>query len=422
MPSKSEVVITGMGAVTPIGIGTPAMWESLSSGTSGIASFQEYDLPGYPVTFGGEVKNFEGKQYVKPRKALKVMCREIQTGFSAAALAMDQAGLQPGSVEPERLGVVYGSEMMYSDFGDLRAAYDQCIEEGWYEHDRWGPSAMSETNPLWMLKYLPNMPACHVGIYYDGRAHNNTHCLEDVSSIYAISEGAAHVRSGLIDCMITGGTGSRLNINVLLYRGDILLSHRNDDPAAASRPFEKNRDGIVSSEGSASLVLESRQHSEARGANIVGQIQGWASTFGKVTRQQSINIQAVRNSIRVALADAGITASDLAFVSAHGTSHPEDDICEAEAISAELPGVPVVAFKSYYGHAGAACGALDVVSAALALQHQTCPVTLNYETPDAACDLPVIHGEPRSLDKPYALVINQARTGQCAALVISREW
>ena len=420
MPSPVEVVITGTGIVSPIGIGNEAVWENLRQGKTGIGALREYSVPGYPVQFGGEIKNFDGKQYVKPRKALKVMCREIQTGFTAAALAMDQAGLEPGSINPDRLGVVYGGEMMYSDFEDLRAAYNQCIEEGWYKHDRWGPSAMSETNPLWMLKYLPNMPACHVAIYYDGRGHNNTICLEDIGSLAAIAEAVAHLRRGTMDCMIAGGTGSRLNINVLVYRGDKLLSHRNDAPEKASRPFEKDRDGLVSADGSATFVLEPRDKAEARGAKILGRVLGAASAFGPVTLDKPVSPLAVKNSILIALRDAGITPEDVAFVCAHGSANVADDPLEAEGIKAALPGVPVTALKSYYGNTGAAAGALDAVAAVLSLQNGLIPATLNYDTPDPACDLPIVHGQPQPLEKKAAVILNQTRTGQAVALVVGK--
>ncbi len=420
MQPQVEVVITGTGAVTPIGIGNQAVWESLCQGRTGIARLREYEAPGYPVQFGGEIKDFDGKRYVKPRKALKVMCREIQTGFAAASLAMDQAGLQPGSINPDRLGVVYGSEMLYSDFEDLRAAYNQCIEEGWYQHDRWGPSAMSETNPLWMLKYLPNMPACHVAIYYDGRGHNNTICLEDVSSIGAMAEALSHLRRGTADCMIVGGTGSRLNINTLLYRGDVLLSHRNEAPEKASRPFEKDRDGMVSSEGAAALVLEPRDKTEARGAAIVGRMLGAGSVFGPISPDKRVSLLAVKNSIVLALREARLAPDDIAFVCAHGSANVADDPLEAQGIQAALPGVPVTALKSYYGNTGAAAGALDAVAAVLSLQHGLIPATLNYDMPDPACDLPIIHGKPRPLEKKAAIILSQTRTGQAAAVVVAR--
>ncbi len=421
MQSQVEVVITGNGLVSPIGVGNEAVWESLMQGKSGIAPLTEIAMPGYPVTFGGELTGFEGKKYVKPRKALKVMCREIQTGFAAAAIGMEQAGLEPGSVDPERLGVVYGAEMMYSDFEDLRDAYNQCIEEGWYQHDRWGPSAMSETNPLWMLKYLPNMPACHVGIYYDGRGHNNTICLEEASAINAMAEALAHLRRGTMDCMIAGATGSRLNLNVLLYRGDSLLSHRNDEPEKASRPFEKDRDGMVSSEAAAALVLETREKAEARGAKIIGKVLGAASTFGRVTPEAPISPEAIRNCVTATLRDAGITADDLACVFAHGSGNIADDPLEAAGIKSALPGVPVTALKSYYGHSGSACGAVDAAVAVLALEYGKVPATLNYDTPDPACDLPIVHGEPLSIDKRAILILSQTRKGHCAGMVIAKD-
>jgi len=421
MQSKAEVVVTGLGVVSSIGIGKSALWEGLSTGKSGVAPLTVYDLPGYPVQFGAEVKDFEGKKHVKPRKALKVMCREIQTGFAAAALAAEDAAVEPGTIDPERLGVVYGSEMLYSDFEDLRSAYNQCIEEGWYKHDRWGPSAMKETNPLWMLKYLPNMPACHVGIYFDGRGHNNTICLEEVSGILAIAEGASHVQGGRVDCMIVGAIGSRLSLNKFLYRGDVELSHRNEAPKEASRPFDVGHDGTVPAEASSAMVLEPRDKAEARGASIVARIAGFSSTYGRVTREQPVSSEAIGRSIKIALRDAGISSEQLAFVCAHGSSFPFSDNEESKAIAAELPEVPVTALKSYYGNSGSGTGGIDVVSAVLALQHRQVPAILNFQELDpAGGKINVVHGQPKSTDKPYALILSHSHFGQYAALVIER--
>ena len=152
MVRGSEAVITGVGVVSPIGIGKRAFWDSLSAGRSGVAPLPYAAGTALPVRFGAEVKDFDGKQFVKPRKSMKVMCREIQIGYSAAMLAVEDAGLQPGDVEPDRYGIIFGSEMLYCELDEMAAAYRKCVVDGELRPDRWGASAMSDLYPLWMLK------------------------------------------------------------------------------------------------------------------------------------------------------------------------------------------------------------------------------------------------------------------------------
>ncbi|UUO06452.1 beta-ketoacyl-[acyl-carrier-protein] synthase family protein [Blastopirellula sp. J2-11] len=418
MAEPVEVVITGLGVVAPTGIGAPKFWNALVHGQSGISPLVQFSAPGFPANFGGEIRDFDPKIYVKPRKSLKVMCREIQTGFSAAAMAMEQAGLEPGSVDPERLGVVYGSEMFFSNYDDMISAYSRCLRDGEFQFENWGDAFTSEINPLWMLKYLPNMPACHVGIYYDGRGHNNTICSDSISSHVALSEGVAQIRRGHVDAMIVGGTGSRVAINALMFRGDELLSRRIFEPDKASRPFDKDRDGSVHGEGAAALVLESRASAEARGAEILAIVAGDANRYAAAEKGDPFATSAVANSITAVLADAQLSAADVSAVVANGVSMRKDDAYEAAAIAATLGDVPVTAPKSMTGHIGAGCGALDLVTATMMLHESLIPPTLNYETPDPACPINVITGEARAGTLNSVVCLAQNRTGQVTAVAL----
>ena len=216
MSQDREIVITGVGVVSPIGIGREAYWESLLAGRSGVAPLSRVQDSDLPVKFGGEVKDFDGKKYVKPRKSLKVMCREIQTGYSASLLALDDAGLEQGDVESERMGVVLGSEMFYCELDELADAYRKCVIDGQIHAELWGEGAMSDLYPLWMLKYLPNMVACHIGISHDARGPNNTITLGEASSLLAISEATRIIERGHADVMIAGGAGNRLNLTGMM--------------------------------------------------------------------------------------------------------------------------------------------------------------------------------------------------------------
>lgn len=421
MAVQRDVVITGLGVVSPIGIGRDAFWDSLAQQRTGISHAPSLARIGFPVTIGAEVKDFQGKEFVTPRKSLKVMCREIQFAYAAAQLALKDAELSAGSVEPERLGCVLGSDMFYCEIEDVEDVYRHTHVEGEFQWPKWGEQFPSKIFPLWMLKYLPNMAACHVGIAHDARGPNNTITLGDASSLLAISEAASYIARGHADVMLAGGTGSRLNITPLVYRKENLLSHRNDDPAGASRPFDAARDGLVNGEGAATIVLEAREHAERRGANILAKVLAWKSAFEPNTGHgKSLTGSGMKQVIRGAIAAAGLAADQVGHVNAHGLSMREDDQAEAVAIQAVLGDVPVTALKSYFGSTGTGGGAIELVGSVLALQHEEVPATLNYQTPDAACPVNVVHGEALRGRPATAVCVNQSGSGQVAAVVLAR--
>ena len=419
MVQSREVVITGAGVVSPIGIGLEAFWTALVECRSGVRPLTMDDECSLSVAFGGRVTDFDPKQYVKPRKSLKIMCREIQTGFAAAGLAMDDAALPAGAVEPERMGVVFGSEMLYGDIAELRDAYSGCIVDGKFDFDLWGKQAMNNLYPLWMLKYLPNMPACHIGIAHDARGPNNSIALAEVSSLLAVSEAASVIGRGMADVMIAGGTGSRLSMTGLVWRSDYNLSHRTLDSASASRPFDASRDGMVNGEGAGAFVMESRQHALARGARVWARVLGWGSAFEPRRNGRLGQGAAIGAAITVALRSAGLQADDVGHVNAHGLSTREDDPVEARAIREALGDVPVTAPKSFFGNLGAGGGAVEMAASVLSLADGRVPVTLNYQEPDSNCPINVIRDRPHQTDKHIAVVLNQTRTGQAVAVVIA---
>jgi len=195
MAHKQDIVITGVGVVSPIGIGQEAFWTSLCEGQSGVRLlhlFQDSEL----IPFGGEVTDFDPKKYVRQRKSLKVMSRDIQLAFAAADLACCEAGHHKQPIDPERLGIVFGADLMPCELHELVRAYRSCIVGGNFDFRRWGEAAMAEIFPLWMLKYLPNMHACHIGIAQDARGPNNTLTLGDVSSLSAAAEGMRVIERG----------------------------------------------------------------------------------------------------------------------------------------------------------------------------------------------------------------------------------
>jgi 3-oxoacyl-[acyl-carrier-protein] synthase II len=420
--SESEVVITGMGIICPLGIGPAAVWDAISAGRSGVRPIQSYDASGCGVRFAGEVADFDPKAYVRPRKSLKVMSREIQFGFAAADMALQDAGFAPEVVAPERIGVVFGADPIYSDLSEMEAVYRRSIVEGKFVYDRWAPSAMSEIYPLWMLKYLPNMIACHVAIAHDARGPNNTIMLTEVSSHLAIAEARRVIEGGRADMMVAGAASCfKLHPTPQMFRSEALLSRRNEDPAGACRPFDADRDGMVNGEGAAAFILEGRQHADRRGAPILARILGDASRFEPCREGKPLEGTAVASAIVAALSAAGIQPNDLGYVSASGLSTIEHDRAEACAIQHSLHDTPVTALKSYFGNLGAAGGAVEMAVSMLAARKRVIPPILNYTRPDPECPVNVVRGGIQASDKATVLLLSQTIPGQAAAILLGVE-
>jgi 3-oxoacyl-[acyl-carrier-protein] synthase II len=421
MRPTPEIVITGIGVVSPIGIGTEAYWTSLCEGRSGIRRFPFFAGPGgdLPVPLGGEVANFDPKRYVRPRKSLKVMSRDIQLAFAAADLAFADSSLDHQALDPDRYGIVFGADLMTCELPEMLDTYLACTQDGQFDFGRWGEAAMSKLYPLWMLKYLPNMPACHIGIAQDARGPNNTITMADVSSLLAIAEAVRVLERGQADVMLAGGTGCQIHPAVWTRARVAAFSRHGGNPQAASRPFDALRDGWVNGEGSAALVLEPRRHAEARGAKILARILGCAAAFEPVGKGQRLEGRAIRQAIEGALRDAELKPGDIGHVNAHGLSTPHDDRIEARAICDTLGDVPVTAPKSFFGNARAGAGAIEIVASILALLHGLVPPTLNYEQPDPQCPVNIVHSYPVKARQPSALVLNHSSFGQAAAAVLS---
>jgi 3-oxoacyl-[acyl-carrier-protein] synthase II len=295
------------------------------------------------------------------------------------------------------------------------------MADGEFHFSKWGEASMSQMYPLWMLKFLPNMTACHIGISQDARGPNNTICQGEASSVLATIEAMWIIQRGQADVMIAGGSGSRLSMTPMMYRTTSNVSHRNDDPAAASRPFDAHRDGMVNGEGGAAFVLESEAHARARGATILARITGWGSTIGPPADGTALNRDAICRSIRSASEMAGKSPNQIGHVNAHAAGTKQGDPVEAQAIRQCLGDVPVTAPKSFFGNLGTGGGAVEMAASVLALMHGQIPPTMNYNTPDPTCPVAVVHGRPQVAHHPTALVLNQSGTGQAAALMLEGE-
>jgi len=417
MNASPEVVITGLGIVSPLGIGIDPFIESLRQGRSAVEPLSPYAEQGMMPHIGARVHDFDAEKFVH-RKTLKVMSREIQSAYAATDLALKHAGLAKGAVDPDRLGIVLGSEMLYGKIDELADAFRHCTADGQFHFEQWGKAAMHDIFPLWMLKYLPNMAACHVGIAHDARGPNNTITQGENSSLMAVMEAASYIQRGLADVAIAGGTGSRISEAALPFRGTLDVSLSPAEPTTVSRPFDAQRSGMVIGEGAGSLVLESRLHAEKRGANILASIAGFASRTEPGHREKMTGLS-IASAIRGALQMAKLKPGEVGHVNANGMSTLHDDRIEAAAIREQLDDVPVTALKSYFGYLGAGCGAIELAASVWTLNSGEIPPTLNYAVPDPACDIRVVHGQSLTGRSPVAIKLNHTPIGQAVALVIA---
>lgn len=416
-----DVVITGIGIVSPIGIGRDAVRSALESGTSGVTAIERYREAGWIAPFGGQVLDFDPKEYVTPRKSLKVMAREIQMAFAASELAAADAGIAEGSFDPERAGVVLGAGTMYCDLEELVEAYRTSRTDGEFDYAKWGSEAARELFPLWMLKYLPNMPACHIGIRQDARGPTNTIAHGDVSSLLAIAEAAQVIRRGQAEVMFAGGVSTRLSMTDLLWHGGARMAQGDAPPAMLSRPFDAARTGMVMGEGAALLVLESRTHAERRGRKPFARFVSSASG-NEATTHFAPPGKAIANAFARAIDRAGVAANELAHVHANGLGTLEDDPVEAVAIAKVLDGadVPVTAAKSYFGNLGAGGGAVELAVSLLAATKGEVPATLNHKHTDPACPIRVA-AQREPTERRHFAKLNHTPTGQAVALVLAAE-
>jgi len=436
-PSNQQrrVVLTGMGAICPLGSTVEELWESLVSGRSGVGVSGAPGADGLPVRFSAEASQFTGKiecfgpldgeQKKAIRKGLKVMCRECQMGVAVAQLALAHAGITPGSVEPERTGISFGADYMLSMPEEFIESVRGSLDgQGRFDFGAWPGGGLPRMSPLWLLKYLPNMPASHLAIYNDFRGPNNSITLREAAANMALGEATRIIADGRADRMLVGATGTRLHAMKLIHCvQQSELASPTANPAAASRPFDRDRTGMVLGEGAGAVVLESLDAARARGATIHGEILGAASASAIGPRLVAQPRRAMAGALHAVLADAGLTPNEVGHVHAHGLGTKTSDADEAQAID-EVFGtratpVPVVAAKGHFGNLGAGSGMIEMIASAMALRHNRLFRMLNYETPDPDCPVHVANGKPTA---PGECFINLSVTpqGQASAVAVGR--
>ncbi|MCS7306785.1 MAG: beta-ketoacyl-[acyl-carrier-protein] synthase family protein [Thermoguttaceae bacterium] len=435
MLQTQRVVITGIGVISPIGCTKEAFWESLIGGRSGVRPLEHLPSGILPASYGAEVWDFQGraeeflpvdKEQTKAiRKQLKVMCRESQMGVAAAQRAMADAGLRPGQYDPDRIGVSFGSDYMLTLPEDFIEPIQACINsQGRFEFDRWALEGMSKLEPLWLLKYLPNMPASHFAIFNDLRGPNNSITQREASANLAVGEAFEILRRGDADVMVAGSTGTRLHPmkTIHAFQQEQLADSRFA-PEQASRPFDRDRTGMVLGEGAGAVVLETLSYAQARGAKIYAEVLAAASHSVAERRLLARRDRAIELVLRSLLDRAAMHPDQIGHLHAHGLSTHSSDREEAQAIQAvfgqrQKP-VPIVAAKSYFGNLGAGSGLVELVASLLALEHGQLFATLNYQTPDPECPIYVVREAAQPPGSCF-ININVTPQGQAAGVLIRK--
>jgi 3-oxoacyl-[acyl-carrier-protein] synthase II len=430
---RRRVVITGLGLISPLGSTPDALWSAMAAGTSGVSAISLLPAERQPMKYAAEARQFTGeiddfgslaadrKKAIK--KGLKVMCRETRMAVAAAQLALADAGFGEAVPDPEMIGVVLGSDYMLTVPEDYESAMKRCAEAGDFEFARWGNDGLDQMAPLWMLKYLPNMPASHIAIYNDLRGPNNSLTMREAASNLAIGEAFRTIQRGHATAMVAGATGTRiLPMQAIHALQTEQMAAENCDPTRASRPFDKNRTGMVAGEGSGMIVLEEMSAAKSRGATIYAEVVGLGSSNVSDERLRGRCDVALAHAIRAALRDAGKSPDEIGHINAHGLGTVERDADEARAIhemfGAVADKVPVAAPKSYFGNLGAGSGAVELIASVLAMREGRLPRVLNFETPDSACPLNVVADDTVATGRSF-LNLSVTPQGQAAVLCVA---
>ncbi len=409
---RKRVVITGMGAITPLGLDVETSWRGLVEGRSGVTRITHFDPTGFPAQLAAEVKGFDPRAYLGKAETRR-MARFSQFAVAASLQAAEHARLADAKLDLSRAGVLLGN-----GFGGLPA-----IEEGVRRLDQAGYSRVS---PLFFPLALPNMAAANVSRLLGFRGWNSTVTTACAASTQAIGAAALAIARGSADLMMTGGTEAGItSVGLAGFCMMRALSTRNDDPSRASRPFDKDRDGFVAAEGSAILVLESLEHAERRGAPILAELIGFGSSsdaFHLV--RPDPEAKGAHQAMRAALLSARVRESEVDYINAHGTSTQLNDSIETKAIKSlfgdQAYRVPISSTKSMVGHGLGAAGAIEAMACVRTIIDGVIHPTINYETPDPDCDLDYVPNESRTAPVSVALSNSFGFGGQNACLLFRR--
>ncbi|MSQ21769.1 MAG: beta-ketoacyl-[acyl-carrier-protein] synthase II [Dehalococcoidia bacterium] len=413
LPShRRRVVVTGLGAVTPLGLSADEFWTKLVAGCSGIGPMTLCDPTGYPCRIAGEVRGFDPERFI-PAKEARRMARFTQLAVAAAHMALEDARLSMDSERRERVGVLLGNGN--GGFPTIEEAVRTLVEKG----------GMRIT-PFFFPMIIPNMAAGTVSRIFGTKGYSATIVTACAASTQAIGEAAEVIRRGSADVMLAGGTEAGISqLGLAGFSVMRALSSRNEEPEKASRPFDAQRDGFVPAEGAAILVLESLEHATERGATILAEVAGYGvSSDAYHPVQPDEDGSGAAQAILWALEDAGVTPSEVDYINAHGTSTQLNDVSETRAIKRAFGKVaytvPISSTKSMIGHALGGAGGLEAVACIKTIQDGVIHPTINYESPDPECDLDYVPNQARKQEVNTVLSNSFGFGGQNACLVFRR--
>ena len=412
MTDSKRVVITGLGAISPVGIGKDNYWQALLRGQSGIGRLTRFDPSPYDCKIAGEAREFEPEQFLD-RKEIKRMDRFAQFGVAAAKLAVDDAALEMDREDLRNIGVVIGSGI-----GGIQTFCDQ--------HSVLISKGPNRVSPLFIPMMIGNMAAAQIAICLGPKGPNITVVTACASGANAIGEAFKMLQRGAAEVILAGGAEAPIaSVAMAGFCSMRAMSTRNEEPQRASRPFDKNRDGFVISEGAGIMVLETLDHASARGARIYGEVVGYGCTADgyHITAPEPEGIEVTR-TIRLALEDAGILPDQVDYINAHGTSTELNDKIETKAIKKvfgdHASEVPISSIKSMIGHAMGAAGALEAIACVLSVNTDWVPPTINYEEPDPDCDLDYVPNQARQFPVRVAISNSFGFGGHNAVLAFKK--
>jgi 3-oxoacyl-[acyl-carrier-protein] synthase II len=411
--TKRRVVVTGLGMLSPLGASVESSWSHLLEGKSGIGPITAFDATGYPVSFGGAVPDFVVDDYL-PAKEARRMDGFIQWGLVAGIQAIKNAGLEDVSTDPSRIGVAMGSGI--GGINTIETCHEVLLNRG--------PGKVS---PFFVPSSIINMVSGHLSIMYGYQGPNIAITTACTTGTHNIGFAARMIAYGDADVMIAGGAEKATSPTTMAgFASMKALSTRNDAPEAASRPWDRDRDGFVLSDGAAALVLESLDHARARGATIIAELSGFGmSADAHHMTSPADNGAGAAASMRMALTDSELAPQDIGYINAHGTSTPQGDIAETDAIKtvfgSHAKAVAVSSTKSMTGHALGAAGAIEAVISVLAIRDQSAPPTINLDNPDPACDLDYVPHTARSM-AIQAVLSNSFGFGGTNGTLIFKRW
>ena len=411
--SRRRVVVTGIGVVTPVGVGAGAMWESLVNGRSGVGPVRQFDASRHSSRIAAEVKDFDPSKWMTPKEVDR-NDPFVRFAIASALMAKEDSGLEITEANADRVGVTVGSGI-----GGTRTWEEQNA----VLNER-GPSRVS---PFFVPMLISDMAAGQVSIVTGAKGPNTSVCTACATGSHAIGDATEVIRRGWADCMIAGGAEAAVRpLSMAGFCSLRALSTRNDDPDHASRPFDKDRDGFVIGEGAGCVILEELEHARKRGAAIYGEVLGYGMSGDAyhITMPAPGGEGAAR-CMQHALDNAGLNPADVSYINAHGTSTPPNDKFETQAIKTVFGEdvarkVPISSTKSMMGHLLGASGAVEAVICLLAIKHGVIPPTINYTTPDPDCDLDYVPNTARKADVRVALSNSFGFGGHNATLVLGR--